>query len=587
MDELYKVKEFINLSDSKPKVSTVVATQPKVLKINKKVEAKNKIETKDKVEANTKLLPTQILTPTKVVERIIERPTTIFINQTDPSIIVRLQNLERSNSNNASFNSLQVDRIYDSVNKNISNNSNDITESGTLNSPTFTGTTTITGNTINLSGTNPLIDGTNASGTLSINTTTNRPVTFGSGVVTIPNLNASVVGTITKANNLTGGNSTTLLGSLPYQSDTDTSTLLAPNTTTTKNFLSMTGTGTNGAVPAWSTVTATDVGLGNVTNESKATMFTSPTFTGTVAGFTMGGNIALGANTFTTSNTGLVTNLNADLLDGQHGSYYATASSLGSYVPYTGANANLNLGTYNRIFVYPFDSEYAVIFHDDDVMHPEMLEREVAAMDAHPELAWVGTGLRFIKDNASMRNFKDIKHADVFIYDAPGIVRLILKGFNLCYGSVMYRAVLIEPMDSFTPAYSKWADRPYLVSLSKKGKAGILKERLVNYRVHPGQDSQAVAPDSAQYAINLLLFYKKCLHDLQIASDRRLFYAYVVNSLVPAAIASSRTVAELKRFLEPHFRQNLVKLRYFNARGTARSLRALMRIVRKKLPWKN
>ena len=29
-------------------------------------------------------------------------------------------------------------------------------------------------------------------------------------------------------------------------------------------------------------VTATSVGLGNVTNESKATMFTSPTFTGTV-----------------------------------------------------------------------------------------------------------------------------------------------------------------------------------------------------------------------------------------------------------------------------------------------------------------
>jgi hypothetical protein len=28
------------------------------------------------------------------------------------------------------------------------------------------------------------------------------------------------------------------------------------------------------------------VGLGNVTNESKATMFTSPTFTGTVAGVT-------------------------------------------------------------------------------------------------------------------------------------------------------------------------------------------------------------------------------------------------------------------------------------------------------------
>ena len=33
-----------------------------------------------------------------------------------------------------------------------------------------------------------------------------------------------------------------------------------------------------------SNTTASDVGLGNVTNESKATMFASPTFTGTVAG---------------------------------------------------------------------------------------------------------------------------------------------------------------------------------------------------------------------------------------------------------------------------------------------------------------
>jgi hypothetical protein len=45
---------------------------------------------------------------------------------------------------------------------------------------------------------------------------------------------------------------------------------------------------TNGVVttgsysdPSWLTITATKVGLGNVTNESKATMFTSPTFTGT------------------------------------------------------------------------------------------------------------------------------------------------------------------------------------------------------------------------------------------------------------------------------------------------------------------
>lgn len=49
-------------------------------------------------------------------------------------------------------------------------------------------------------------------------------------------------------------------------------------------------------------VTATDVGLGNVTNESKATMFTNPTFTGTV---TIPTPFTLGAVSVTTTGTQL------------------------------------------------------------------------------------------------------------------------------------------------------------------------------------------------------------------------------------------------------------------------------------------
>jgi len=84
----------------------------------------------------------------------------------------------------------------------------------------------------------------------------------------------------TKSTNLMGGNSTSLLGAVPYQSDTDTTSFVSPNVTLTKKFFSMTGTGTNGAVPLWEALVAGDVGLGNVTNESKTTMFTAPTFTG-------------------------------------------------------------------------------------------------------------------------------------------------------------------------------------------------------------------------------------------------------------------------------------------------------------------
>ena len=65
--------------------------------------------------------------------------------------------------------------------------------------------------------------------------------------------------TATKSTNLVGGNNSTLLGSIPYQSNTDTTALLSPNTTSTKKYLTMTGTGVNGAAPSWDTIAAGDV----------------------------------------------------------------------------------------------------------------------------------------------------------------------------------------------------------------------------------------------------------------------------------------------------------------------------------------
>lgn len=65
--------------------------------------------------------------------------------------------------------------------------------------------------------------------------------------------------TATTSTNIVGGNATTLLGSIPYQSGTDTTTQLAPNTTTTKKFLTETGTGTNGAAPSWNVLSSTDI----------------------------------------------------------------------------------------------------------------------------------------------------------------------------------------------------------------------------------------------------------------------------------------------------------------------------------------
>ncbi len=61
------------------------------------------------------------------------------------------------------------------------------------------------------------------------------------------------------------------------------------------------------------------------------------------AGLTLNGNLILGTNTLTTTNTALVSNLNADYLDGQHGAYYLPASNISGTANYiskfTGASS--------------------------------------------------------------------------------------------------------------------------------------------------------------------------------------------------------------------------------------------------------
>ncbi len=107
------------------------------------------------------------------------------------------------------------------------------------------------------------------------------------------------------AASLPGGNNTTLLGSIPYQSNTNITSLLSPNTTATKQFLSQIGTGSNGAAPLWSVVTKTDVGLSAVENTALSTWAGSSNITtlGTVATGTFNGTLgAISGASLTTLN---------------------------------------------------------------------------------------------------------------------------------------------------------------------------------------------------------------------------------------------------------------------------------------------
>lgn len=111
---------------------------------------------------------------------------------------------------------------------------------------------------------------------------------------------------VTSANYLNGGNNTTLLGAIPYQSNANITTLLSPNTTTIKKFLRQTGTGTNGAAPVWDTINASDIPILNQSTTGNAATATT-------------------ANSLNTANSYTVSNLtaNGSLTIGSNGNYVA------------------------------------------------------------------------------------------------------------------------------------------------------------------------------------------------------------------------------------------------------------------------
>jgi hypothetical protein len=97
-----------------------------------------------------------------------------------------------------------------------------------------------------------------------------------------------------------------VLGDLLYGSGTNSTTILPGNTTTTKLFLSQTGTGTVSASPVWSAVSKTDVGLDNVDNTSDATKNSA---TATLTNKTISGS----SNTISNIAQSSITNLTSDL----------------------------------------------------------------------------------------------------------------------------------------------------------------------------------------------------------------------------------------------------------------------------------
>ncbi len=219
---------------------------------------------------------------------------------------------------------------------------------------------------------------------------------------------------------------------------------------------------------------------------------------------------------------------NASELDNS-GALAAAGSRPVEYVRNPFNVGNTNIGKAMKEYS---DGQFLVVFHDDDVMHPRMLELEMEVLQSDPEVQFVATEYVWFRDGESppVEAFEaPVQPAEVFD-DAAALVRALLGGADLCFGSAAYRSSVLHEIEADLGRFGSYTDRPFLLDAARHGKCALLRGPLVLYRVHPGQDTLTGGLE-IENLIELLKEYRDVLPQPLDEADQHLFYGYAASFL--------------------------------------------------------
>lgn len=120
--------------------------------------------------------------------------------------------------------------------------------------------------------------------------------------------------------------------------------------------------------------------------------------------------------------------------------------------------------------------DYVAVLDADDIAHPERLAKQVAFMDAHPEVGVCGSYARVFgtRDRVATWPTTDEEARGVMLFQDP-----------LLYGSAMIRRSVLEP--NHVRCHSEWRapgmDYLFLLAIAQHTRMATLPEPLTNYRL--------------------------------------------------------------------------------------------------------
>jgi GT2 family glycosyltransferase len=136
------------------------------------------------------------------------------------------------------------------------------------------------------------------------------------------------------------------------------------------------------------------------------------------------------------------------------------------------------------------------LMHDDDCILPTFIERQVDFLSQHPEVVASGCNGYLIDQSGHRigRRLKDKGRRRVEYYENSAAMAELYSRSFLPYPSIVYRNKMPQRI-GFDDKFGQQGDVIFIVRLANLGPIAFLEEDLFEYRIHQGQDSNALRED--------------------------------------------------------------------------------------------
>lgn len=144
-------------------------------------------------------------------------------------------------------------------------------------------------------------------------------------------------------------------------------------------------------------------------------------------------------------------------------------------------------------------AEWTLVFHDDDLVHPDYVRVVRGVISSDPSIGLVGSAMSF-ESNPTLC-WQVLGSKSYWKGNETQFAALLYGGFPFHFGSAVYKTEILKSISPNDGQFGKLWDRPFLYAAAERVNVAVFIDPYIKYRCHPGQDSQQAT--LSDHCINL------------------------------------------------------------------------------------